>query len=247
MSNEVTFYDLPSSINGKTTCWSLNPWKTRLALNYKQIPYHTDWTEYPDLEPRFKALGIPANSPTINPNFSYSSPAIRTPSGKFVMDSRLIADELEKLQPLPSLHLDSPAVDRAQEAVAEVLKSLGPVLMPRVPGILPERSAEYFHRTREQRFGMPLAEFERTQGGEGAWDGAGAGFEMLGRLLRERPEGPYALGKEVCYADFVVMGLWVFLRVLGERDLWERVEGMEGGVFESHFEACRGWAERDDR
>ena len=30
--------------------------QARLALNYKKIPYTTEWVEYPDLAPKFKAL-----------------------------------------------------------------------------------------------------------------------------------------------------------------------------------------------
>lgn len=163
------------------------------------------------------------------------------------MDSRLIATELEKLQPQPSLKLNDAVIDRAQNAVSEVLKNLAPALMPRVPAILPPRSSEYFAVTRSRKFGMPLSELEESKGGEGAWQGAQAGFAMLGELLREEGNGPYVGGQEVGYADFVVMGLWLFLQVLGrDGDLWARAKGMEGGVFETHYRACEKWAERND-
>jgi hypothetical protein len=70
-SDQIILYDLPS----KPPCqsWSLNPWKStrqnhhpfyaytdttlaRLLLNYKGIPYKTEWIEYPDVEPKFKSL-----------------------------------------------------------------------------------------------------------------------------------------------------------------------------------------------
>lgn len=53
---KVTLYDLPSKDPCRT--WSLNPWKTRLILNYKEIEYDTEWTEYPDVAPKFKALWV---------------------------------------------------------------------------------------------------------------------------------------------------------------------------------------------
>lgn len=86
MSNEIILYDLPST--AKCACWSLNPWKgmhgiasilmdcigqvgddftdllamtARLALNYKGLPYKTEWVEYPDLKGRFMELGIAAS------------------------------------------------------------------------------------------------------------------------------------------------------------------------------------------
>ena len=78
MSAEIILFDLPSRA-GKA--WSLNPWKSklllpfksgdpamtmtdptltpflaRLALNYKGLPYRTEWIEYPDLRPTFQGL-----------------------------------------------------------------------------------------------------------------------------------------------------------------------------------------------
>lgn len=53
---KVTLYDLPSKNPCRT--WSLNPWKTRLLLNYKEIEYDTEWIEYPDIAPKFKALSV---------------------------------------------------------------------------------------------------------------------------------------------------------------------------------------------
>jgi hypothetical protein len=75
----ITLYDLPS--RGDCACWSLNPWKStslpaspknffrrltlrlqqtaRFLLNYKSLPYKTEWTEYPDIAPKFKALYLP--------------------------------------------------------------------------------------------------------------------------------------------------------------------------------------------
>ena len=71
--SKTILYDLPSKQGG---CWSLNPWKSealhfpkfeqeqqlrffppaRLALNFKQIPYETQWVEYPDLKKTLSAL-----------------------------------------------------------------------------------------------------------------------------------------------------------------------------------------------
>lgn len=51
-SEQVVLYDLPSREPCK--CWSLNPWKTRLLLNFKGIDYMTEWTEYPDLQPKLE-------------------------------------------------------------------------------------------------------------------------------------------------------------------------------------------------
>jgi len=53
----IILYDLPSK--DPCGCWSLNPWKTRMALNYKGVDYNTEWVEYPDIASKFKELYAP--------------------------------------------------------------------------------------------------------------------------------------------------------------------------------------------
>jgi hypothetical protein len=57
MGDEIILYDLPSCHKGKgqQSCFSFNPWKTRSVLNFKNIPYTTEWVEYPDVESKMKA------------------------------------------------------------------------------------------------------------------------------------------------------------------------------------------------
>lgn len=49
----LVLYDIPSL---KGTCMSHNVWKARLVLNYKQIPYRTEWLQHPQIEPTLKSL-----------------------------------------------------------------------------------------------------------------------------------------------------------------------------------------------
>lgn len=80
-SSEIILYDIPTK-DKHPRCWSLNPWKARMALNYKKLPYTTEWVEYPDIAPKFKQLGIPPNER--DPKFQYSCPAARMPDGQYV-------------------------------------------------------------------------------------------------------------------------------------------------------------------
>jgi hypothetical protein len=50
---EVILYDIPGV---KGECWSANVWRIRIMLNYKQIPYKTQWLEIPDIESTLKPL-----------------------------------------------------------------------------------------------------------------------------------------------------------------------------------------------
>ena len=208
--SEVILYDIPSK--DPRRCWSLNPWKgalytvsliasriqkntdpcgiARLMLNLKGIPYKTEWLEYPDIAPTLESFGLPPNEP---PTTTYTSPAIRI-SDKHVMDSRKIADVLEMEHPFPSLHLDSPILKKVEELAPQCIMSLGPVFLPKIPGVLNPPSAEYFERTRAISFGMTLTQFEKEKGGETAWGVAEPKWKELGTLLKAEG-GPFFMGK----------------------------------------------------
>ena len=164
-----------------------------MILNYKSIPYKTQWIEYPSLAPTFNALGIPPNTSGGTP---YTSPAVRIGSDQYVMDSRPIATELETLYPTPPLHLDSPILSQVEKILPAAHEALRGVWMPQVPrNLLNPISAEYFERTREERFGMPLSQLEREKGGDEAWVKAAPVLEEVGGLLRKNG-GPFFLGEE---------------------------------------------------
>ncbi|SMY19031.1 unnamed protein product [Zymoseptoria tritici ST99CH_1A5] len=241
MSTEITLFDLPSK--GTPTCWSLNPWKARMVLNFKKLPYKTEWVEYPDLASTFKSFEIAPNAP---PQAEYTSPVVRLPNGRYIMESRAIARELEELKPEPSIQLDSPYVQKTFDLLGQIWPPLRSIVLPRVPiMLLPPRSAEYFERTREEQFGKPLAEVAKTDGaGEGPWQEAEKGFQGIRALLAEN-EGPYVLGKEASFADFVLAGLWRMLeRVDRDGDVYGRI--MKDETFQKHHDACRQWQEKDD-
>jgi len=111
------------------------------------------------------------------------------------MDSRKIAAELEKQYPKPSLHLDSPILPKVEAVMAQIVVSLRPMILPLTPrNLLRAPSAEYFEKTREALFGMPLAQLEKEQGGNNAWKGAEAPFKDVGELLKAE-SGPFLTGK----------------------------------------------------
>ncbi|EME83291.1 uncharacterized protein MYCFIDRAFT_136482 [Pseudocercospora fijiensis CIRAD86] len=247
MSKEIIFYDLPSR-GSKPTAWSLNPWKTRLVLNYKNIHYKTQWVEYPDIATTFKSLNIPPNDPALNPNAAYSIPAIALPDGRHIMDSLAIAHELENLYPSPPLTFDK--ADQMQSAVLKVNKALAPIIIPRVPElILNDSSKEYFLTTRAKRFGMPLPELAKTADVEKCWEGAKEGLREISALLNGTHDGgSFVLGgdQEPGFADFVLAGFWRFCeRVDVDGDLWARLKGFDG-KFGRHRSAVAKWLERDD-
>ncbi|KAL6905053.1 hypothetical protein GGI43DRAFT_432239 [Trichoderma evansii] len=192
MSDKPTLFDIPSK-HGKA--WSVFVWRTRMALNYKGIPYEMIWLEFPDIAPTLKSFGLAPNPPS-SYDKPYTVPTIKHPSAGYIMESNVIARELEKLHPEPSLHLDNGYYDKARASVEETILCLLPELAPRIPfTLLNDGSIEYFNRTREEFLGMPLSEvLESDKAGENAWAAARSGMEKMKALLKENSSGPYVDG-----------------------------------------------------
>lgn len=160
------------------------------------------------------------------------------------MDSRAIADALEELQPSPSLKLNNGYTEKTQQAVLDAMAPLRAEIMPKVPALLNEPSAEYFERTRAKKFGMPLADLAKSdQAGENAWQAAEPHLANLEKLLKEN-EGPYIAGKEISYADFILGGLWIFVKKIDSKS-YSRLAGYSP-AFGEHWQAISKYFERDD-
>lgn len=161
-----------------------------------------------------------------------------------MMDSRKIATELEQRYPSPSLHLDSPVLKQVEEMIPKLMMPLVAVLMPKIPrNILNPPSAEYFERTRAERFGKTLTELEKDSGGEKAWDQVGAPLKEMGDMLKAKG-GPFALGETVSYADFVIVAFLHFAKRVDEA-IYEQLVGIEPAL-KMVYEASTPWLERDD-
>jgi len=223
----------------------LNPWKTRLFLNYKGIDYKTEWLEYPDIAPTLKSFGLPPNDPNAPDYFTdYTIPTMRLDSNTYIMDSAKIAAELEKRHPSPSLRLDSPILPQVQQLVGSALVTLAPNWLPKVPpNLLNEPSADFFERTREARFGMPLSQIEKEKGGEAPWEAAKQPIKELADLLKEQG-GPFFLGQTVSYADFVLVSFLHFLKRIGPA-VFDRFVTYDP-AFSAVYDASKAWLVRDD-
>ncbi|KAI9649746.1 hypothetical protein NHQ30_002327 [Ciborinia camelliae] len=187
-SSEITFYDLSSK--GRCASWSHNALKTRLVLNYKEIPYKTIWVEYPDIGPTLKSLGITPNST----GMPYTVPTIRLPDSTYVQDSHSIASTLETFYPTPSLKINSPHLSQVEDLIPKLQLSIRPLWMPLLAtDLLNDPSRTYFEETRKERVGMPLAEYGEKEGGEKCWEDAEPVVRELGKLLKAEG-GPFIEG-----------------------------------------------------
>ncbi|KAL5504851.1 hypothetical protein ACEPAH_7514 [Sanghuangporus vaninii] len=155
----ITFYDIPSKLPGKA--WSPNTFKTRISLNYKEVPYKTEWIEYPDIEPTLKKLGGAPTSKKDDGRDHYTLPAIHdSATGKFITDSTRIAEYLDATYPDKPL-LFPPGSRHAAVAMLEDVTL--PTIFKLIPLLLPgpayhpsEASVVYVRSTREKLFGKKL-------------------------------------------------------------------------------------------
>ena len=192
----------------------------------------------------------PNSTRSVPPNttgFEYTSPTIILPDGNAVMDSRKIATFLEERHPEPGLRLDAPQLARLEKLMPEIMAPARPIYLAAVPRVLlNEASHEHWYRSREKSVGLPLDQLEKEKGGPIAWKNAEPAIKQATSLLNET-EGPFFMGEQVSYADFVWAGYLIFLKRMGDQHFAAFLD--TSGDAEAHLallEAVKPWAERDD-
>ena len=97
-SKPIVFYDIAS--REPRTTFAANPWKIRLALNLKAVPYKTEWVEMPDITSVREKLGVPANRTLPDGTPYHTLPVIHDQAtGAIVGDSFEIALYLDHQYP----------------------------------------------------------------------------------------------------------------------------------------------------
>lgn len=165
------------------------------------------------------------------------------------MDSAKIARALEEAYPsAPSAHLDSPYHARVLEQVRAMMRLLPPVYIVNVvERILGEPSRPYWYRTRAEHVGMPLDRFAAEHPQAEAWDAAAPMIARVTEMLKEETGGPFFMGAQVSYADFIWGGLLVFFRCQGEEVLGELLaRSGDAKVHMDLLEALSPWTKRND-
>lgn len=137
------------------------------------------------------------------------------------MDSKLIAEHFEKAQPSPPLRMDSPYVESIRTPLRELLIPLQPVYLYLVPTrLLGDASIPYFRSTRENNIGKTLEDMH-DEAIDGVWERATPAVHKIVAALDEN-EGPFLEGEAVGYADFMLGGVLMTLKCLGN-DIWDEV------------------------
>ena len=267
--NKIILYDVPCKTGN--VCWSPNVWKSkfsmlfywysktrtetycdnlaRIVLNYKNIPYETEWVDFPDIKPLLQSYGVhPKIAEALGAvlDIQYTLPTIRLPNQTFVMDSATIAARVEDIYPEPSLHLELHLHEKVQAILPKIARPLLPELMPKIrDNLVTEHGTKHWVGARENLFGMSIDEFCRTRGGEQAWVAAKPGLDELKQFVRsyKNDNGPFVLGSEVSYADFVIAALLISVKGAGQ-DVLDNVIGGDEGLM-ALWDACQPWLKRD--
>lgn len=238
--NPIVLYD----IYAPEGPWSPSTYKTRLTLDYKQLPYRVELVSIADIETRMAELGAPMASPQRPPK--YRLPVIADPSSNpdenptYVVESFNIAIYLDNKYPEPGYPTVFPKGTRILQKIAsdtftnEVGFALLQVANPLVakPGFLDEKGREYFLRTRESWFGdlgeIAKAGPEKWEEVRKKWDSFGPTFQ-LNQGAKE--DGPFVMGSRPSFTDFAIGGLMFWLRRVegGEMTRWREVAEWHGG------------------
>ncbi|CAE6447288.1 unnamed protein product [Rhizoctonia solani] len=215
----IIFYDL---VGVNRTSFSLNPYKTRLSLDYKGLPYRIEHLEFPDIEPMMKQLGVPPVSDT-HPH--YTIPMISDPSsdpnGKptYVSDSFKIALYLDDKYPVPKYPAIFPPGTRSLQHLImtqyfpTIGTCIGPIFAPLLPRLLDDRSVEYLNRTRAGIM-RPLPDDATSR----KWEEAREKFAAFSKSVQlndgTKDQGPFIMGNTVSFLDFAVGGMVHWIKCL---------------------------------
>ncbi|KHN99834.1 Thioredoxin-like fold protein [Metarhizium album ARSEF 1941] len=267
----IILYDIAHRPPVTETCCSPNPWKSRLALNFKGLPYSTSWVGMPDISKVRRSLGEPAGRQFADGTDFYTLPIIQdAATGATVGDSFDIAVYLQRTYPdsgaghlFPKQTLDYAFVQSAAFPVP---------LSERPDGGFPDYAR--FNTNVDAAFtthvplmvdGLPLdpatadetrAEFVRRAGvsswddfsltGEAREELTGSFRRTLGdlaRLFLRNTDGPFLLGQQASYADLIV-GAWLRMaQITLPKPEWEEVRQWHGGVFGRLHDALETFAE----
>jgi glutathione S-transferase len=192
-------------------------------LNYKKIAYHTVWVEYPDIEELCKKIGAPPSGTKPDGSPFYTLPVIYDPSTNTTLsESILIAEYLDARYP------DTPRlIPRGTRALQHMfsdayLATISPVFQFGIPlthKFLNTSSQEYFRIHKEKAFGKTLEALLPTGDAKDAeWTKVKKAFDTVdGWLQKAKVDGPWFLGEQHSFVDFVVGARLMWLRrVFGE-------------------------------
>lgn len=270
-SSPIVFYDIAMRPPTEKTCCSPNPWKTRLALNFKGLPYSTSWVALPDIAKVRSSLKVPACRKFGDGTDFFTLPIITdTATDWLVGDSFDIAVYLQSTYPnsgagdlFPPQTIDY--VFTPDLALAIPLSECPDSEFPEYAKFNVNVDAAFTTHIQLAVLGFPFdpataehtrAEFVRRAGvtcwedfalvGEAREKLKDSFRNMLGglaKLFLRDTSGPFILGTRASYADLIVGGWLRMMRGTLPESEWEEVRSWHGGLFGQLHDALEVYAE----
>ncbi|KAH6904516.1 hypothetical protein BKA70DRAFT_1154146 [Coprinopsis sp. MPI-PUGE-AT-0042] len=251
----ITFFDLPSKT--PTNAWSPNTWKIRFCLNYKGLPYKTEWVEMADIPALYHKYNTPACArPDGSPEPYYCLPAIldvNPATGEEVMiaDSIKIARYLDETYPETPKVLpvyDDASLKEQETFAYKALLSMVPIY-PNIFIAKPQMGSPESHARicniraglLRKRFGPKYENIisldEVTLSDEDRTESIHKLRESLenvgGAITDDGGDGKvtWCFGDAISFADFALASALIWVRVvLGEEsEEWKAVIEWDGG------------------
>lgn len=253
----IVLYDIAFAPPYEKNSSAPNPWKARYALNFKGVPYSTQWVQMPDITKVRCSLGVPAGRKFADGTDFYTLPIVTdSKTAAVVGDSFDIANYLQNTYPdtgagdlFPSQQLDyvcpgdslvplseqnnSVHTDYARfNTNVDMVFSLHSQLMATGmrwdPAFEYEIRAEFLRRTGMKSWDEIAIEGEARDKLKGSLRDA---LRDLAVMLQRDATGPFMLGSQPSYADIIV-GAWLRMmsKTLPEGE-WEEVQTWHDGVF----------------
>ncbi|TFY59065.1 hypothetical protein EVJ58_g6010 [Rhodofomes roseus] len=227
-----------------TSCLENKCFAPRFVLNFKRLPYVTEWVAYPDITEVLTEVGAP---PTRTTEPLYTLPAIvdaMTDSPVIISDSTAIADYLEDTYPEPSIYPHGRETQLSYVAKIGQLVAIPMafIVVPNTMKILPQgRDVEYYVGSRKGIFGIDLDDMYNSKNEAERWQQLEGGLEELSTIVETIEHGDrwlFGTAEGPGYADFVLAAAFVWFRNAGPEDGWERLRTMNGGRWERFFKSA---------
>lgn len=227
----------------------------RLALNYKELNYYTNWVETSDIESVCKSRGIPPTSVLPDGTPKYTLPALidNTFSPPALLsDSTPIIEYLERTYPDPDASRAlCPPPTRALHALFEyhvaqsITSQLLPVMIMHMYDKKTPRDRIHFRERTEAAVGKKLEDIElRGKEREERWQSIEGAFDLLATFMQAGSgggEGEFFAGSSPSLADCTLGGLLLLLRYASPDEAWVNVSSWSNGKWIRYTTALEGW------
>ncbi|KAI1756208.1 hypothetical protein F4782DRAFT_485215 [Xylaria castorea] len=268
-SEIMDFYDIAMRPPAAKSCCAVNPWKSRLALNFKDIAHKTRWVPVPEIPRVRRDLGVPACRKYPDGSDFMTLPILVDPStNSKIGDSFDIAVYLQKTYPasgdgdlFPPQELDF-AYDPDLPAWAPRLSEREDVEHADYSKFNSNIDAAFTAHVGLMGYYMPLDSEESKEAmvrraGAASWEDFKVDGEarekltdslrlMLGELAKlfsRDTSGPFIMGKQASYADLVVGGWLHMMRGTLPGNEWQEARGWHGGIFGHLYDGLEKYAE----